>query len=103
VALDHVGWDEIDRKRAAVGWAPVAEMGLVRHPTPVKVASEFADLAAADPLAAAALRAAAQNIRDGRASEVFDLRTPQHVSLAGDLGLGVFDPKRIDLRSHDLV
>ena len=27
VAMDHVGWDIIDAKRAAEGWAPVEKMG----------------------------------------------------------------------------
>ena len=32
VALDHVGWDLIDRKRAEMGWPAVGAMGLVSHP-----------------------------------------------------------------------
>lgn len=98
VALDHVGWDIIDRKRRREGWAPVADMGLVQQTPAVRVSSELAALAGTQPLEALSLGMVAKNLRDGRASEVFDLRTPQHISLAGDLGLGEFDARRIDLR-----
>ena len=54
-------------------------------------------LAGSHPYGAATLGGSAQNMREGRASEAFDLRTPQHISLAGDLGLGTFDAKRIQL------
>jgi hypothetical protein len=99
VAMDHVGWDIIDRKRAEMGWAPVARMGLLSQTPASNVASELSGFAGRSPLGAAALAVSAQNLREGRASESFDLRTPQHVILAGDLGLGVFDPERIDLRT----
>jgi uncharacterized protein (DUF362 family) len=99
VAMDHVGWDIIDRKRAEMNWPPVADMGLSRVNDPIRVASELASLASAHPLAAATLDGSAQNVRLGRASEAFDLRTPQHIPLAGDLGLGTFDAARIDYRT----
>ena len=98
VALDHVGWDIIDRKRRQEGWPSVADMGLVQQTPAVRVSSELAALAAAQPVGGLALAVAVKNRRDGRASEAFDLRTPQHISLAGDLGLGEFDAPRIDLR-----
>lgn len=99
VAMDHVGWDIIDRKRAEMGWAPVARMGLLNQTPASNAASELSGFAGRFPLDAAALAVSAQNLREGRASESFDLRTPQHVVLAGDLGLGIFDPQRIDLRT----
>jgi uncharacterized protein (DUF362 family) len=68
VALDHVGWDVIDAKRAEVGMPPVGRMGL--HST----------------------------MPGGRGSESFDLRQPEHIILAGTVGLGVFDPRGIDHR-----
>ena len=95
VAMDHVGWDIIDTKRTQMGWAPVDRMGSVHHTPSVVTSSEFAALAGSNPLGAAALGCSAQNMREGRASEAFDLRTPQHISLAGGLGLGTFDADRI--------
>jgi uncharacterized protein (DUF362 family) len=102
VAMDHVGWDIIDSKRAEMGWAPVARMGLSAQSPVSNAASELAALAGYSPLDAVTLGMSAQNLREGRASEDFDLRTPQHISLAGDLGLGVFDPQLIDYRTVKL-
>jgi len=102
VAMDHVGWDIIDSKRAEMGWAPVARMGLLTQSPVSNAASELAALAGYSPLDAVTLGMSVQNLREGRASEDFDLRTPQHISLAGDLGLGVFDPQLIDYRTVKL-
>lgn len=99
VAMDHVGWDIIDRKRAEMGWAGVADMGLSKLTPTVKARSEIAAMASGSPLEAATLSVSARNMREGRRSEAFDLRTPQHVNLAGDLGLGDFDRTRIDYRT----
>ena len=96
VAMDHVGWDIIDTKRVQMGLSPVAQTGLVQQTPSAMLASELAALSGADPMSASVLGCSIQNVRDGRASETFDLRTPQHIALAGDLGLGPFDPKRID-------
>jgi len=82
-----------------MGWPSVARMGLSQIRPEVTISSELAALAGKAPLDAAALGVSAENLRQGRASEGFDLRTPQHVSLAGDLGLGEFDPRRIDYRT----
>ena len=98
VAMDHVGWDIIDRKRAQMGWPPVGRMGAVHITDSVRVSSELAVLAASNNLQAELLKAAARDFRDARRSEAFDLRTPQHVSLAGELGLGTFDAERIEYR-----
>lgn len=75
VALDHVGWRIIDAKRADEGWPSVARMGLEGEYRMVEV-------------------------KDGiRApSEQFEMRQPEHVPLAATLGLGIFDPRRIDHR-----
>ena len=46
-------------------------------------------------VAGLALAAASQTIDGGRASEAFNLRQPEHVILAGELGLGVFPREQI--------
>jgi uncharacterized protein (DUF362 family) len=102
VALDLVGWDVIDRKRAQEGWPPVAEMGLVTDGPAATVRRQLAALAAASAPQALALAAAGKNRQDARASEVFDRRQPEHVLLAGTCGLGVFDPLAIRHRRIDL-
>lgn len=66
VALDRIGWKEIDRKRVAVGMAPIAEA------TPDAFAT-------------------------------FLNRQPEHVEIAGALGLGVWEERRIDLRQRALA
>jgi hypothetical protein len=100
VALDHVGWDIIDTQRARMGWPSVAHMGLIQHTPQVQTASYLAPLAGAGPGGAAPLTAAAQYFEGGRASESFNLRQPEHVILAGKLGLGLFDREEI---SHRVV
>jgi hypothetical protein len=98
VALDHVGWDLIDAKRAEMGWAPVEQMGWV-HETPARtVASKLAPLAAGTPVSFLSLSASARNLEEGRATEVFNLRQPDHVVLAGKLGLGNFERDEIEHR-----
>ena len=70
VALDHVGWEIIDAKRAAEGWPSVASMGTD---------------------AQSAIRTDIKG-NDGKPyPEQFHIRQPQHVQLAATLGLGVFD------------
>ncbi len=104
VALDHVGWTILDAKRQQMGLRPVAETGLFNHHSPqVQTASELAVLAGRMPLDATLLESAVNHVRAGRASEVFDLRTPQHVILAGYLGLGVFERAGIDHRRFELT
>ena len=97
VALDHVGWDVIDRVRAENGWAPVARMGLDEQSPASTAATGVAPLGA-NLLGGVTLYAAAQNIQAGRASEVFNMRQPEHVVLAGELGLGVFPREQIEHR-----
>jgi hypothetical protein len=95
VALDHVGWDAIDLQRARMGWEPVERMGWITNTPEVQVSSHLATLAAAGAPQALALAAAGQTIDGGRASEAFNLRQPDHVILAGELGLGVFPREQI--------
>src|SRR5262245_30846132 len=98
VALDHVTWDIIDAKRAEEGWAPVERMGWLYQTPATPYASAAASLAANGPLAALTLDAAAANLLEGRRTESFNVRQPDHVVLAGQLGLGVFDRDRITYR-----
>jgi uncharacterized protein (DUF362 family) len=102
VALDMVGWDIIDHKRAEEGWPPVAEMGLLTDTPDTTVRRQLAALAAASAPGALALAVAGKNMQDARASEAFDRRQPEHVLLAGTCGLGVFDPHAIQHRRIDL-
>lgn len=100
VALDHVGWDIIDERRALEGWPPVARMGLFQETNGDLVGRSLAPLAAMDPRTVAILAGAAQNRQAARGSEAFNLRQPEHVVLAGKLGLGVFDRELI---GHQVV
>ncbi len=97
VALDHVGWDCIDAVRAENGWAPVARMGLDEQ-SPASTAATGAAPVGGGLLGGMTLYAAAQNIQAGRASEVFNMRQPEHIVLAGELGLGVFPREQIEHR-----
>jgi uncharacterized protein (DUF362 family) len=99
VAMDHVCWDIIDARRAFEGWRPVADMGLLAKKPPVGLSPRLRLLAAqGGPEAALAAASEYQNIPDGSGSEVFNLRTPEHVILAGELGLGVWDARQIEHR-----
>jgi hypothetical protein len=98
VALDHVCWDIINVKRAEFGWAPVERMGWLYITPTAQAASSLVPLASAHLLQSATLGAAATNIIEGRGSESFNVRQPDHVTLAGQLGLGVFDRSQIDYR-----
>ena len=78
-ALDHIGWEIIDAKRAAEGWPPVATMGLEGNQNMVE--------------------------KDGAMvpSEELQMRQPEHIPLAATLGLGVFARHRIEHRKIDLT
>jgi hypothetical protein len=101
VAMDHVGWDIIDQKRAQEGWPPVASMGSVLSYAPVEMLSaRLAMFAASTPADAMTLSAA--GLKAGpRATplEQLDRRQPEHVILAGTLGMGTFDARQIEHRS----
>jgi hypothetical protein len=102
VAMDHVGWDIIDAKRAQEGWPPVANMGLLANTPAVKLSRRLAALAGRGPLQTAALAVSGDNMEAGKRSESFDRRQPEHVILAGELGLGVFDAREIEHRRIEL-
>jgi hypothetical protein len=98
VALDHVGWDIIDAKRALEGWAPVAHMGMVQDGSSYHFSPHLAALAAlSTPHTAAALLLDHERRRSVHA-EQFDRRQPEHIALAGLLGLGRFAAHEIDHR-----
>jgi hypothetical protein len=99
VALDHVGWDIVDSKRAEMGWQPVSHMGLLNNTPASALGRNLAALAAQGAPDFAALAAAGQNLEGGRQSESFDRRQPEHIILAGTVGLGVFDARAIDHRA----
>lgn len=99
VALDHVGWDIIDRKRAELGWLPVAQMGLLQGRPNAPLPANLATLAAlTPPYGSAAVLLEQQRIAP-LVNEPFDRRQPEHVALAGLLGLGHFDARDIDHRA----
>jgi uncharacterized protein (DUF362 family) len=99
VAMDMVGWHIIDAKRALEGWLPVADMGLLNHKPPVSLSPRLTVQASlAGPEAAARAIAEYQAVPDGSASESFNLRTPDHVLLAGEIGLGTRNPNEIEHR-----
>jgi uncharacterized protein (DUF362 family) len=99
VAMDHVCWDVIDTKRAFEGWQPVAKMGLLSKVPAVTLSPRLAALAGLGrPEAAAVAIDDYQKIPDGSASEGFNLRTPDHIILAGQIGLGTWDARQIEHR-----
>jgi hypothetical protein len=104
VALDHVGWDIIDAKRAEEGWAPVAHMGLVQGQPMLQLSPRLALLAALNghPLGTAGTVLGSET-RRSQLSEPFDRRQPEHIALAGLMGLGRFNAYEIDHRVHRLA
>ncbi|MCS6850353.1 MAG: DUF362 domain-containing protein, partial [Gemmataceae bacterium] len=98
VAMDHVGWDIIDARRALEGWPPVARMGALQNTPAVQAATHLAPAAASQGLEAACLMATSQMLTRARATESFDRRQPEHVILAGTVGMGVFDAAAIEFR-----
>lgn len=69
VAMDRIGWEIIDAKRKELGWPGVGSMGTA---------------------------ASASKEPGGRRTEAFHIRQPEHIPLAGTLGLGVFDRAKIE-------
>jgi uncharacterized protein (DUF362 family) len=102
VAMDHVGWDIIDSKRASEGWPPVARMGLLQMTPAAMLSTRLAALAAHNWSQIAALDLSQKYIEGARASEVFDRRQPEHIILASMIGLGTFDARKIDHRPIQL-
>ena len=96
--MDHVGWDIIDAKRAQNGWQPVGAMGLQLQTEQATLSGRLALLGARGMPDALALGAAAQLGAGKQEGEPFDRRQPEHVILAGSIGLGFFDADKIDHR-----
>jgi uncharacterized protein (DUF362 family) len=100
VALDRVGWEIIDTKRLLEGWLPVAQMSSFGGPPPHTLSPHQAALAAlGGPEAGAVALAEYQDGQREQGGE-FDRRQPEHIMLAGTLGLGVADNRQIDHRVH---
>jgi hypothetical protein len=78
VALDHIGWEIIDRKRADEKWPGVAAMGLD--------AQTGVGMVKGQPY-----------------PEQLHIRQPQHIPLAETLGMGVFDRTKIEHRRLELT
>ena len=78
-------------------------MGWLYQTPEVEAGTDVAPLATRSPLGAAGLAVAALNRAQGRASEAFNVRQPDHVVLAGALGLGVFDRDQIEHRTVELI
>jgi uncharacterized protein (DUF362 family) len=98
VAMDHVGWDIIDTKRAEEGWQPVARMGQLQQSQAEILSMRLASLAGMRTIGAVALAPASGTWPGNQETEAFDRRQPEHVILAGTIGLGVFDARQIDHR-----
>jgi uncharacterized protein (DUF362 family) len=98
VAMDHVGWDIIDAKRARLGWPPVARMGHALDLPAVMLSTRLQALAAAGPLGAVSAEAAGLASLGNQETEQFDRRQPEHVILAATIGMGVFDASEIEHR-----
>jgi hypothetical protein len=98
VAMDHVGGDFIDSKRALEGWGPVGHMGMIQGGNSYHISPRLAALAAlGTPHGAAAIMVDHERRRSVHA-EQFDRRQPEHIALAGLLGLGQFPAHEIDHR-----
>jgi hypothetical protein len=98
VAMDHVGWDIIDAQRTRLGLPKAGDMGPYRYQPEILARARAAALAGAHLMQAATLAAAGEFVHGGSLSEVFDRRQPEHIYLAGTIGLGEFDPNRITHR-----
>lgn len=79
VALDRIGWEIIDAKRAEEGWPSVARMGLDSE------------------------QGMGPKSQDAPATEAFHIRQPQHIPLASLLGLGTFGKESIDHQRFQLA
>jgi uncharacterized protein (DUF362 family) len=102
VAMDHVGWNIIDAKRAHEGWPPVAQMGLALGSPGASLARQFVSLASRNTRDAIVSSAVAQSFPGDQSAEQFDRRQPEHIILAGTIGLGVFDPEKIEHRRIEM-
>ena len=76
VAIDRIEWQIIDAKRAAMNLPPVAKTGRMGYVDPDNQTGIMGDKT---------------SVKEG-----FDIRQPQHVMIAGGLGLGVAEMDKID-------
>jgi uncharacterized protein (DUF362 family) len=102
VAMDHVGWDIIDTKRALEGWQPVAQMGQLHQFQAQMLSNRLAALAARGAPDALALAGIGAYYPGDQETEQFDRRQPEHIILAGTIGMGIFDARRIEHRVINL-
>jgi hypothetical protein len=101
VAMDMVGWEIIDAKRAEEGFIPVARMGMVNPEQAQTMSPQLAALATFGGPVGRGLALSQQQQRMARlAGEPFDRRQPEHVLLAGLLGLGKWQRGEIEHRTH---
>jgi uncharacterized protein (DUF362 family) len=98
VAMDHVGWDIIDAVRAKQGWQPVARMGQLHYTPESMLSAHLASLAAQGTPDAVALAAVGPYYPGIQGTEQFDRRQPEHIYLAGTIGMGRFDASEIEHR-----
>lgn len=98
VAMDHVGWDIIDEKRAKEGWQPVSQMSLTMSIPALELSTKLAALSAHNVPNLLAINGATHRYPGVHISSEFDRRTPEHVYLASTIGLGTFDARAIDYR-----
>jgi uncharacterized protein (DUF362 family) len=103
VALDHVGWAAIDAKRAEHGWQSVARRGAVHHVPAVAIAAHLSGLAGPHACGSAAAVVIGDNRPGRQETEPCDRRQPEHIILAETIGLGLFNPSRLDYRRVDLL
>jgi hypothetical protein len=69
------------------------------HMTPaMMLAPRLIALASRSPAEAAVLNAPGPYVAGNQETEQFDRRQPEHIILAGTIGLGVFDARQIEYR-----
>ena len=100
VALDHVGWDVIDMQRAREGWQPVVQMGLQNERIPDDLSPRLLALASTNLYDALAHFGTGQRRPADKNTSCSDIRQPEHILLAGTVGLGEFAASSIDHRRH---
>ena len=102
VAMDHVAWDIIDARRVAEGWPRCGDMGKHLFSAARQTALHLGGLRGPDLFGSLTGLAAGLHLQGGGATEAFDRRQPEHVALAGLIGLGKFDPAEIAHRRVNL-
>jgi hypothetical protein len=102
VALDMIGWGIIDAKRLELKLPRVAEMGRHRFTTDAQTLMALSRFSGTLPLDAINIAAAESFLRGAGNSEVFDRRQPEHIYLAGTIGLGEVDLNNILHRRKQL-